>query len=272
MPASWWQRHRVLAVILALVALLIYSQVYNIFGFDVLLPSPTLVALALLALWILPARAIHPNVATPISHAGSTIEQKIIEDQAVSEQKVIEAELDETDHEGIGKVIRLSSLELKRFYSLSIGQTQGSYRWALLASWLGLLVILAGVLELFGILGPLTHAKSQSSSLATPTNSLVTISAGAVVELVSVLFLSVYRSANRRFSYFYDRQMHLYSILMAYRMSAGMKNPDSCRQTIIKEIATRIWSLEEEQRTRFPKRVRGRSQNGYPSNSSGEDS
>jgi hypothetical protein len=250
---SWAIRHRVLVTVLVLLALLVYNTAASFFnGF--LLPSTTTVVLIAIALWVLlwwPSFAIKSSPPAPIS-----------QEQVASEQKEIEAELDKIDKYGVAKVIRLSRLELARFYNLTIGQTQGSYRWALLASWLGLLVIAAGVLELFGIITPLSHSKSGSSSLGTPAGSIVTISAGAVVEVVSVLFLGVYRNVNRRFSYFYDRQMHLYGILMASRISAGMKDSDSANKIIIEQITARTWNPEEEQQPKIQGRPWRPSQNG----------
>lgn len=242
----WARRHSTFTLTLVLLVALIYTEASQIIYF---LPSPVLVVVTLLAWWWWQWSGSLTRATIPVRPQ-----------EAAEDQQTLERELGQSDSDGVGKIIRLSRFELDRFYNLTIGQTQGSYRWALVASWLGLLVILSGILQLFGILAPLNHSTSKSAVLATPTTSLVTISAGAVVELVSVLFLTVYRSADRRFSYFYDRQMHFYSVFIASRISAGMNNPDATKRMIVEKILTAKWGLDQAPQARRPRRSRGQSQ------------
>ena len=242
----WVRRHSAFTLTMVLLVALIYTEASQIIFF---LPSPVLIIVTLLAWWWWQSSGSLTRATTPVSPKEVT-----------DDQRTLEAELGQSDSDGVGKIIRLSRFELDRFYNLTIGQTQGSYRWALVASWLGLLVILSGILQLFGILAPLSHSTSKAAPAPTATTSLVTISAGAVVELVSVLFLTVYRSADRRFSYFYDRQMHLYSVFIASRISAGMSNPDATKRLIVDQILTAKWGLDQGPQARRPRRSRGQSQ------------
>jgi hypothetical protein len=135
------------------------------------------------------------------------------------------------DKSSLMPIIHYSRKQLDSYYSIGLEQTERSFRYSIIAMWIGFLVIVVGIAI---VLMP-------SATARTTDLHIITIASGTVIELVSGLFLWVYRSSIKQLNYFYDRQMVLHSILLCDRISGGMTNPDAMRKLIIENILENTW-------------------------------
>lgn len=245
---SFMRHHPMAAISVIVLFSIIYSQFYRLYIFNTFLPSITVMLLATLLVIGFPA-------LTPTAPDLQRDNQPLIEaDDAL---RKFEAEFASNDPIGLGQVIRLSRLELDKFYQLTLGQARGSYRYAVLASWLGFGVIILGLLQGMGVLPAPSREMAEGVANSNATTSVtVTMAVGAVMELVSGLFLWVYRSADRRFGYFYDRQMHFYSVFICTKLAMEMTTKDESMASIIDRILTTTWGTER--RSEGMKRSRSR--------------
>jgi hypothetical protein len=135
-------------------------------------------------------------------------------------QQNIEQELSDKDPNQIVLVLRYSRELLGEYYALGMHQAQRSYRYALIAMWLGFLVLLAGVANQLGWLKALFPEAFKNTD-ATQDNTVVLL-AGTVMEFIAAAFLWVYRTSTQQLIYFYRRQFMLHRTLLATRMAKDM--------------------------------------------------
>jgi hypothetical protein len=104
--------------------------------------------------------------------------------------------------------------------------------------WIGFTIITFGVvihvidLDRFGL-----------RPIDTNINTLIIIS-GAIVEIISALFLWVYRSSIKQLTYFYNRQMYNHSVLMSQRIAETMSDSDELKKIMIEKLLDRSWVNE----------------------------
>jgi hypothetical protein len=102
--------------------------------------------------------------------------------QGFSEQESVEDALKEIDKSGLVLLLRYSRVQLERYYTIGLTQTQRSFLYSVIAMWIGFMVILAGIivpvidLQKFGLL----PAVANVSTLA--------IVSGIIIEVISALF------------------------------------------------------------------------------------
>jgi hypothetical protein len=107
----WVRRHSVFTLTMVLLAALIYTEASQIIFF---LPSPILIVVTLLAWWWWQSSGNLTRATTPTSPKEVT-----------DDQRTLEAELGQSDSDGVGKIIRLSRFELDRFLQLDYRTDSG---------------------------------------------------------------------------------------------------------------------------------------------------
>ena len=155
-------------------------------------------------------------------------------------QSNVENELAKHDRSGLVPLLRYSRVQLESYYAIGLTQTQRSFRYSIVAMWIGFAVILSGIiirvvdLDHFGL-------RPLDSDIST----LIIVS-GAIIEVISALFLWVYRSSVRQLTYFYNRQMYNHSVLMSQRIADTMKDSDEIKKTIVEKLLDRSWAFEPD--------------------------
>ena len=131
---------------------------------------------------------------------------------------------------------------MKAYYKIGLTQTQRSFRYSLIAMWIGFSVILMGIL--LQVVDVELLAKVGIRRLDTNVTALVILS-GAIIEVISAFFLWVYRTSIKQLNYFYNRQMYSHSVLMCHRIAETMKtNSDDAKKAIVEKILDKSWALE----------------------------
>ena len=161
-------------------------------------------------------------------------EEKRKFDQAMAEfehkQKDYEVALKESDSEDLIPLINYSRLELNQYHEIGLRQTQKSYSFSIIAMWIGFLIIA------FGILSYIIPSSYINQDFVSGNFQILTISSGIIVEIISALFLWIYRSSINRLTYFYNRQVFIHNALFAFKIANTMKEPDSSKKVIVEKI------------------------------------
>ena len=155
------------------------------------------------------------------------------------EQASVEEELGKVDQSGLVLLLRYSRIQLEQYYAIGLTQTQHSFKYGVVAMWIGFLVIMFSIaittLDLDKLGLPI---RNDSSYLA--------FISGVVIEVVSALFLWLYRRSIRQLTYFYDRQMYNHSVLMCFRIAVTMQSPENVKQLIVERVLDRTWTQVED--------------------------
>ncbi len=155
-----------------------------------------------------------------------------------AEQSAAEADLAREDDTGLVPLLRYSRLQLESYYEIGLTQTQRSFRYGVVAMWIGFAVILIGIviqlvdLDRYGV-----------RPLESDVDTLILIS-GAIIEVISALFLWVYRSSIRQLTYFYNRQMYNHSALMSAKIAGSMSDGDATRSLIVDRLLDKTWATD----------------------------
>lgn len=157
-------------------------------------------------------------------------------------QKDIEAELKANDSQGLILLLSYSRAMLSEYYAIAMSQAQRSFRYCLIAMWLGFIVLIAGAIDSFIPLAQfVTLAGTERAVIAAveadpvDANSLVLIT-GAVIEFIAAAFLWVYRFSIQQQTYYYRRQLRLHNTLLAHRLTAGMHTRDEATKMIVERL------------------------------------
>jgi hypothetical protein len=138
--------------------------------------------------------------------------------------------LEENDTEGLIPLITYSRIELEQYHKIGLNQTQKSYRYSIIAMWVGFFIIA------FGILTYIIPIKYINPELINGNFQFLTIASGIITELISALFLWIYKSSSNRLTYFYNRQVFIHNALFAYKVSNTMKESDEAKKVIVEKI------------------------------------
>jgi hypothetical protein len=168
----------------------------------------------------------------------STKKVRQVFERGSSLQSNVEDELAKQDQSGLVPLLRYSRVQLESYYAIGLTQTQRSFRYSIVAMWIGFAVILGGI-----IIRVIDLSHFGLRPLDTDMSNLIIVS-GAIIEVISALFLWVYRSSVRQLTYFYNRQMYNHSILMSQRIADTMTNADEIKKIIIEKLLDRSWSFE----------------------------
>jgi hypothetical protein len=130
-------------------------------------------------------------------------------------------------------ILSYSREMLSEYYAIAMSQAQRSFRYCLIAMWLGFLILIVGVLDSFAPLKEIITASSMDLTLAEfltqypalatalDPNEFVLIT-GAVIEFIAAIFLWVYRFSIQQQTYYYRRQLKLHNALLAHRLTRDM--------------------------------------------------
>lgn len=154
-------------------------------------------------------------------------------------QDQIEHDLLTNDPYGLVPILSYSRAMLSEYYAIAMSQAQRSFRYCLIAMWLGFVILVAGVLDSFvpltGFLAPQPGEGAAGRQMG-DTNDLVLIT-GVVIEFIAAAFLWVYRFTIQQQTYYYRRQFRLHNALLAHRLTAGM---GQAKDDAIKLIVERL--------------------------------
>jgi hypothetical protein len=138
--------------------------------------------------------------------------------------------LEKTDEAGLLPLLRYSRAQLDAYYVMGLEQTRRAFVNAVVAMWLGFLILLVGI----GLyIGPVEYLK-----IARPTGDFNTIvlASAVIVEVIAALFLWVYRSTTGQLTFYYRLQMHSHTSILCYRMASTMTAPDEAKRAIIDKV------------------------------------
>jgi len=124
-------------------------------------------------------------------------------------------------------LLRYSRAQLVQYYTMGLEQTRRSFFHAAIAMWLGFLLLIAGV---FLYIGPV-----EDLGLRRPEGdfNVLIISSAVIVEVISALFLWVYRSTISQITFYYRLQMRTHTAVLCFRMAASMANGDQAKLAIV---------------------------------------
>jgi hypothetical protein len=154
------------------------------------------------------------------------------------EREAAEKKLEAEDKTGLIPLIQYSRIQLEKYYTIGLSQTQRSFRYSVLAMWIGFIVIIGG-LGLY--LSPLVKAETNT---ALKDIHIITIAGGVVIEIISALFLWIYRSSINQLNYFYNRQMHIHNVLLCDRIATSMAKPDETKRIIVEKVLGSTWEVK----------------------------
>lgn len=164
-------------------------------------------------------------------------------EEASEEQIELEQKLIQDDTTGLIELVKNSRLQLQEYYYKGHSQAEKSFRYSILAMWIGFGVIITGVAAyIFQIFG-------TSSSSSTDDVHILTVASGAVIEIVSALFLWVYSRSIRQLTYFYDRQSYNHHIIMCTKIAEKADKSDDIRKLIVERVLEHSWAFSEEEST-----------------------
>jgi len=215
-------------------------------GFDPISRNAILSVLGLLFLIFLPVGLIFSLFSVPIDIIKLYLEEQESElskkiDKMKDAQSEVEEELkaiEKNDPIGLTQLIRYSRLQLEAYYTIGLSQTQRSFRYSVIAMWIGFIILLGGIIQHVIPMEKL-NLKPPSSDV----NVLILVG-GAIIEIISALFLWVYRSTIGQLTYFYNRQMHTHNVLLGYRIATTMQNSDDTKKVIVEKILDQMWTPE----------------------------
>ena len=163
--------------------------------------------------------------------------------KASKKQDELEQKLIEEDTTGLIELVRNSRLQLREYYYTGHSQAEKSFRFSIVAMWIGFGVIITGVaVYIFQIFG-------NSSSSPTEGVHILTVASGAVIEVVSGLFLWVYSRSIRQLTAFYDRQSYNHHIVMCTKIAERADKSDDLRKLIVERVLEHSWAFPEEEST-----------------------
>lgn len=131
-------------------------------------------------------------------------------------------------------ISRWSGAQLEAYYKTGMDQARRSFRYSVLAMWLGFFVLVAGVT--IQLLDPLARWGLEATS--TDVNFMV-IAAGVIIEFIAGLFLWVHRTALQNLNTLYNAQMYRHSVILSNRIAEGIENTDT-RDAVRRMVIERL--------------------------------
>jgi hypothetical protein len=136
------------------------------------------------------------------------------------------------DEAGLLPLLRYSRAQLDAYYAMGLGQTRRAFVNAAIAMWLGFLLLIAGIALYIVPLDVLRLARPPADF-----NWLI-LSGAVIIEVVSALFLWVYRSTIGQLTFYYRLQMQSHTAILCYRIAMTMKEPaaDEAKRAVIDKL------------------------------------
>jgi len=138
--------------------------------------------------------------------------------------------LEKTDDAGLRPLLRYSRAQLDAYYAMGLGQTRRAFVNAALAMWLGFLILIAGIVLSIGPVEQFNIARPDGDFA-----SLVLASA-LIIEVISALFLWVYRSTIGQLTFYYRLQMQSHTAIMCFRIAETMADGDAGKSAVIEKL------------------------------------
>ncbi|GEM_PF-2615028 len=151
---------------------------------------------------------------------------KEFEDKQVKYQEKLES----SDELYLIPLVTFSRIELEQYYKIGVSQTQKSYNYSILSMWIGFLIIILGVLLFY------FPIDIGNSFFADGNVKILVLISGLITELISVMFLWIYKNSIKNLTYFYNRQIFIHNTLLAYKISSSMENSDEAKKIIVQKI------------------------------------
>lgn len=138
--------------------------------------------------------------------------------------------LEKTDAAGLLPLLRYSRAQLDAYYAMGLGQTRRAFVNAALAMWLGFLLLVFGI-ALY--IGPV-----EQLGLARPAGdvNLLILAGAVIIEVISALFLWVYRSTIGQLTFYYRLQMQSHTAILCYRIATTMEQADEAKRAVIDKL------------------------------------
>ncbi len=144
-----------------------------------------------------------------------------------------------TEHSaGLVPLMRYSRVQLESYYKIGLNQTQRSFRYSITAMWIGFFIIILGIVY------QVVPFEEYGLPKANTDIKMISLAGGGIVELISALFLWVYRSSIAQLTYFYNRQIYNHGVLMAYRIAQTMDQGDDTKKMIVEKMMSQAWTVE----------------------------
>lgn len=178
--------------------------------------------------FFLVADTIHGIIGLFAEDAEKEFNDKL--NEIIKKQNSYEDKLEANDDLGLIPLVTYSRIELEQYYKIGLTQTQKSYTYSIVAMWIGLLIII------FGIILYLFPSKITNQELTSGNFQILTIASGIFTEFISALFLWIYKSSVNNLTYFYNRQIFIHNTLLAYKISTSMKDGDLAKKIIVQKI------------------------------------
>lgn len=181
--------------------------------------------IALSVSWILELSGLYAK------EAEDRVRQQI--DAVMTGQDELEKSLQAEDSFGLVKLIRYSRLQLQAYYQIGLSQSQRSFRYSIVAMWIGFFVIVLGVV---GYMIP------KEILIYTPPSKAheLALLGGLIIEIISAVFLWVYKSSMNQLTYFYDRLQQNHNALIAFTIAESMADKDSAKKIIVEQLVAPI--------------------------------
>ncbi|ABM35784.1 TRADD-N-associated membrane domain-containing protein [Polaromonas naphthalenivorans] len=169
------------------------------------------------------------DISLSIEHAAIQDAQRVVRE---TEQDAI-SRLELTDVAGLLPLLKYSRAQLDAYYAIGLNQTRKSFFNAVLAMWLGFILLLIGIALYVGPVEKLGLTRPQQDF------QILILSGAAIIEFVSALFLWVYRSTTAQLTYYYKRQMHSHTSILCFRMATTiqtLEKSDEIKKAIIEKV------------------------------------
>jgi hypothetical protein len=202
---------------------------------------PAILALSFLAflpMWLPIGPAIGVKKILSLYLADQDAQLEEAQGKVRHAESMIETKTEESEKEGLMPLIRYSREQLEAYYRIGLSQTRKSFFNSVIAMWIGFIIIVSGILQ---YVVPL-----QQFGLNPPSQDInvLVIAGGSITEIISALFLWVYRNSIGQLTYFYNRQMHIHNVLFCFRIAATMEKSDDTKKLIVEKVMEQIWTPE----------------------------
>lgn len=151
--------------------------------------------------------------------------------------------LEATDKANLLPLLRYSRAQLDAYYTIGLQQTRRSFFNAVVAMWIGFAILIAGILLYIvpGVLPERFRLEQPSWEF-----NIILIASAAIMEVISALFLWVYRSTINQLTFYYRLQMRSHASIMCFRMATSMEKSDDAKRAIIDSLLDASVTPERE--------------------------
>jgi hypothetical protein len=140
-------------------------------------------------------------------------------------------------NKNLNQIIEDSQFRLYNYYSIGFAQARKSFRFGVVAMFIGFIILLLGIADTFGFFSIFIP------SLKPVDINTIVIAGSLISEVIAGLFLWVYKFSIQQLNYFYGCQNNMYNFLIAYTISDSMG--DATKDTTKSEVVKTIMELSK---------------------------